>query len=153
MDRISPVLEIALGTIPLLATLFIHGAGMYFVQTRFEQHVLRAPATRLRNELFFGAMILAMVATHLIEIFLWAGTLLLIDAIPSLRDAYYFVASTYTTLGYGEGTLTRAWRLLGPMIAISGLFAFGWTTGVLVNLVSQTYRERIRIAGGKGMSR
>ena len=28
------------------------------------------------------------------------------------------------------------------MIGISGLFAFGWTTGVLVNLVSQAYQER-----------
>ncbi len=44
---------------------------------------------------------------------------------------------TYTTLGYGEGTLPKAWRLLAPMIAISGLFAFGWTTGALFNFVTQ----------------
>ena len=34
--------------------------------------------------------------------------------------------------------LPRQWRLLSPMLAMSGLFAFGWTTGVLVNFLGQT---------------
>ena len=38
--------------------------------------------------------------------------------------------------------MTPDTRQRDPMIAISGLFAFGWTTGILVNLVSQAYRER-----------
>jgi len=37
------------------------------------------------------------------------------------------------------------------MIAISGLFAFGWTTGVLVNLVSQSYRERSQGAADRAV--
>src|SRR4030095_6657529 len=142
MDTISPVLEIALGTIPLLATLIIHGAGMYFVQREFERRGVRIYRSGRSGQLFFAAMILAMLATHLVEIFVWAATLIVIDAIPVFRDAFYFVAGTYTTLGYAEGTLSRTWRLLGPMIAISGLFAFGWTTGILVNLVSQAFRAR-----------
>jgi hypothetical protein len=145
MDQLAPIWEIVLGTVPLVVTLFIHGAGMYVVQSRFKWHLLRAGVTRLRNELFFGAMILIMLTTHLVEIVVWAATLLTLEAVPSLREAFYYVAGTYTTLGYGEGTLPKAWRLLGPMIAISGLFAFGWTTGVLVNLVNQTYKQRIAI--------
>jgi hypothetical protein len=46
------------------------------------------------------------------------------------------------------------------MIAISGLFAFGWTTGILVNLVSQAFRareegakERLEIATHAGRGR
>ena len=149
MDQLTPVWEIVFGTLPLVVTLFIHGIGMYAVQSRFERHVKREPGTRLRNELFFGAMILLMLATHLVEIIVWTATLLFVGAIASLRDAFYYVAGTYTTLGYGEDTLPRAWRLLGPMIAISGLFAFGWTTGVLVNLVSQAYRERMKLGSGR----
>ena len=72
-----------------------------------------------------------MLVTHLVEIFMWSAVLIGIEAIAVFRDAFYYVAGTYTTLGYGEGTLPKAWRLLAPMIAISGLFAFGWTTGTL----------------------
>ncbi len=32
----TPALEILLGTLPLLATLFIHGVGMYAVQRAFQ---------------------------------------------------------------------------------------------------------------------
>jgi len=142
MNTISPVLEIALGTLPLLATLFIHGAGMFFVQREFERRGMRIYRSGRSGQVFFAAMILAMLATHLVEIFVWAATLMVVDAIPIFRDAFYFVAGTYTTLGYAEGTLSRTWRLMGPMIAISGLFAFGWTTGILVSLVSQAYRAR-----------
>jgi hypothetical protein len=31
---------------------------------------------------------------------------------------------------------------MAPMIAISGLFAFGWTTSVLMNLVAQVNADR-----------
>ncbi len=81
MDQLTPVWEIVFGTLPLLVTLFIHGIGMYAVQSRFERHVKREPRTRLRNELFFGAMILLMLATHLVEIIVWTATLLFVDAV------------------------------------------------------------------------
>jgi hypothetical protein len=147
VDQFTPIVEILLATVPLLITLFIHGTGMYFIERRFANRRPEFRAMRLGSEIFFGVMIIVMLTTHLVEILVWAATLALVDAVPVFRDAFYFAAGTYTTLGYGEGTLTRSWRLMGPMIAISGLFAFGWTTGVLVNLVSVVYRERMDIAG------
>ena len=83
-----------------------------------------------------------MVVTHLSEVGLWSAALIGVGAISSPRDAFYFVAGTYTTLGYGEGTLPHQWRLMAPMIAISGLFAFGWTTSVLMSLVAQVNADR-----------
>jgi hypothetical protein len=138
----NPALEIVLGTIPLLMTLFIHGVGMYFVQHQFEVRGVRLYRSGKRGQLFFAAMILVMLFTHLVEMLVWAAMLNSLEAVNAFRDAFYYVACTYTTLGYGEGSLPYDWRLLGPMIAISGLFAFGWTTGVLVSLVAQSYRER-----------
>lgn len=147
MDQFTPIVEILLGTVPLLATLFIHGSGMYFIERRFANRRPLFRSTRLGSEVFFAAMVIVMLTTHLVEILVWGATLAVVGAVPVFRDAFYFAAGTYTTLGYGEGTLTRSWRLMAPMIAISGLFAFGWTTGVLVNLVSVIYRERLAIAG------
>ncbi len=142
MQPSSPLLEIFLGTLPLLATLFVHGAGMNVVQRGFRRNRRNPHPSRLRDGVFFAATILVMVITHLSEIALWSGALIGLGAIASLRDAFYFVAGTYTTLGYGEGTLPAEWRLMAPMIAISGLFAFGWTTSVLMNLVAQVNADR-----------
>ena len=142
MQSSSPFLEIVLGTLPLLATLFVHGAGMNVVQWGFRRHRRSQRPSRLRNSAYFAVTILIMVVTHLSEIALWTASLIALGAIESVRDAYYYVAGTYTTLGYGEGTLPAQWRLMAPMIAISGLFAFGWTTSVLMNIVAQTNADR-----------
>jgi hypothetical protein len=142
MPQSSPLLEMLLGTLPLLATLFLHGAGMNIVEWGFRRHRRRGLASRLRNSGYFAVTIFIMVVTHLSEIALWSAALIGVGAIESLRDAYYYVAGTYTTLGYGEGTLPHQWRLMAPMIAISGLFAFGWTTSVLMNLVAQVNTDR-----------
>jgi hypothetical protein len=138
----NPPLEIVLGTIPLLVTLFIHGIGMNVVLHQFEHRGIAIYRSGSRGQIFFGAMVILMLLTHIIEMLVWAGTLTSLEAILGFRDAFYYVAGTYTTLGYSEGMLPHAWRLMGPMIAISGLFAFGWTTGVLVSLVSQASSER-----------
>ncbi len=142
MGQGYPALEIALGTLPLLGVLLIHGVGMYIVQRQFERHGVPIYRSGRAGQLFFGAMVVLIVTTHLIEMLVWAATLFGLGSIATFRDAFYYAASTYTALGYGEGTLPHEWRLLAPMLAISGLFAFGWTTGILVNLVSQAQDER-----------
>jgi ion channel len=141
MDRILPVGEVALGASLLVVSLLIHGVGMYFVQRRFDRRPARLSPSRLARQYFFGTLIVLMLATHLVEAIVWAAALVILDAVPSFRDAYYYVTATYTALGYGEGTLSREWRILAPMIAMSGLFAFGWTTGVLVNIVHRAHSE------------
>ena len=137
MDQVTPLVEIGLGTLPLIASLLIHGVGMFLVQRAFRAHGVRAFTSGKHEQLFLAGMIVVMLSTHLVEIFVWSAALVLIQAVTGFRDAFYYVAGTYTTLGYGEGTLPKSWRLLAPMIAISGLFAFGWTTGVLLNLMTQ----------------
>ena len=140
MYQVTPLVEIALGTLPLIVSLFLHGIGMNIVQRVFETRAIPQYRAKGHAHVYFAAMIVVMLITHLVEIFMWSAALVGIEAIAVFRDAFYYVAGTYTTLGYGEGTLPREWRLLAPMIAISGLFAFGWTTGVLINLVAQATR-------------
>src|SRR5207237_1443384 len=112
----------------------IHGIGMFYIQ-RLNRDYQRLAPLHLRREAAFSLLILLLLLTHLIEILLWAAALILTGAVPLFRDAYYYVAVTYTTLGYAEGTLAPQWRILAPMMAMSGLFAFGWTISVLFSIV------------------
>jgi hypothetical protein len=57
--------------------------------------------------------------------------------LPSLRDSYFFVLESYTTLGGGSVELPDHWRLLGPMIGMSGMFTFSWTVSVLVTVMNE----------------
>ena len=55
----------------------------------------------------------------------------------------------YTTLGEGAVSLPEPWLLIGPIIAMSGLFTFGWTASVLVGIMTeygQLDRSRARLA-------
>ena len=142
MDQVAPIVEIAVGTLPLIVALLMHGAGMGFVQRVFESHSIPRYRAEGHAEGYFAVIIALMLVTHLAEIFMWSAVLTGIEAVAGFRNAFYYVAGTYTTLGYGEGTLPKEWRLMAPMIAISGLFAFGWTTGVLFNVVTQASKLR-----------
>jgi hypothetical protein len=53
------------------------------------------------------------------------------------RSAGFFAGNTYTTIGYGAFILPYAWRMLAPIIAISGLLTFGWSGSVIVDLLGR----------------
>ena len=53
------------------------------------------------------------------------------------RAAGFFAGNTYTTIGYGTFILPFAWRMLAPIIAISGLLTFGWSGSVIVDLLGR----------------
>lgn len=140
--------EIALGAVVLCLTLLLHGLGMTVVRKCHAILVRLRPSVPISHQPVFSVLILLMLATHIVEIALWAATLVLAGALPDFQDASYYVAVTYTTLGYEETALAANWRMVSPMIAVSGLFAFGWTTSTLFNLVQEklpqnpTDRER-----------
>jgi putative Mn2+ efflux pump MntP len=130
-----------MGALLLVASTSLHGLGMYVVHDRFDRHWSEFRRQRLRRQVFFSGLVLLILTTHLAEMLLWGCTLAVVGAIPIFRDAYYYAAVTYTTLGYGAEMLPQGWRILAPMIAMSGFFAFGWTTGVLVNLVGRMHQR------------
>jgi hypothetical protein len=74
---------------------------------------------------------------HFAETLVWAIPVFLTGWIPSMRDSYYYVLESYTTLGEGTVSLPDRWRLIGPIIAMSGLFTFGWTASALVNIMTE----------------
>jgi hypothetical protein len=77
-----------------------------------------------------------MLSLHILEIISWAFFLFHLGLILRAGDAIYFCANAYTTLGYGTVDLGANWRNISPIIAISGLFTFAWTTSSLVSIVT-----------------
>jgi hypothetical protein len=133
-----PVLELAVGTIGLVAIIFVHGTFIRTISRRFSEAWVRVtPATpRWRVNLMLTIVIGALAGLHLLETYLWAWPIHATGLIPNMRDSYYYVLESYTTLGEGAVNLPPEWRLIGPIIAMSGLFTFGWTGSVLVSIMT-----------------
>ena len=56
----------------------------------------------------------------------------------------YHSAVNYATLGYGDIVMSPRWRPLGPLQAINGALAFGWSTAAIVTVVTPLTRYRHR---------
>lgn len=159
MDALSapnPVLEIVLGTLILIVIIFVHGVGIRTINQRFSKSWIHmdsaTPHWRINVLLAFTIGSLAVL--HFAETLLWAAPVSLIGLIPSMRDSYYFVLESYTTLGEGTVGLPDRWRLIGPIIAMSGLFTFGWTGSILVSIMTEFGKlDRIRAKKGSTQAR
>ena len=64
-----------------------------------------------------------------------------VDGQLSFSDILYFTMITVTTVGYGDLLLKEPWRLLGPIEAAVGILMLGWSTGLLVALLTRIYGQ------------
>ena len=83
---------------------------------------------------------LIILTLHILETALWAEFYLWRGCFPDRETSYYFSLMTYTTVGYGDVVLPRAWRLVGVLEAMTGVLLFGWSTAMLLALTSR-FRE------------
>ena len=90
----------------------------------------------------------AIVLLHGLAILLWAG-FYRARCFPSWEIAFYFSASSYSTVGYGDVILPSAWRLLGPLESVTGVLMCGISISVLFALVTRLLDRDTHPLGGK----
>ena len=138
-DEFKPLAALGIGAFMLVFLVLLHGTGLHGILVRRKRRELRLRAGRpllIKGLLLFASTIFLMLALHIVGFMLWAYALRLMGLIPHVYDAIYFCANAYTTLGYGNVDLGAHWRNISPIIGISGLFTFAWTTSALVDVVA-----------------
>lgn len=153
-DELKPLAAIGIGSFILVCLVLFHGLGMHWVlefHVRGQHRLLKGRPHLVQAVLLFGTSIFFMLSLHITEIVAWAIALYRLGLIQRVHDAAYFCANAYTTLGYGAVDLDVQWRNISPIIGISGLFTFAWTTSALVSVVgghnrllTQLHEERER---------
>ncbi|NOD91408.1 two pore domain potassium channel family protein [Ruegeria sp. HKCCD4884] len=83
-----------------------------------------------------------IVATHTIQVWLWAIVWVLLDVLPTWNSAIYFSLVTFTTLGYGDIVLGEALRIFGSFASVAGLLTFGLSTAYMVALMTRVFNDR-----------
>jgi len=139
LTEIVPAADLLFGGAMLTAIVLVHAAGVRAVTGRLvrrAQMILLQP-TAWRADILMSSTVFLLLALHLVEICLWSAALVYAGLVSDWRAAGFFAGNTYTTIGYGEVILPVGWKMLAPIIAISGLFTFGWSGSVLVDLVGR----------------
>jgi hypothetical protein len=142
-DEYKPLAALGIGAFVLVFLALFHGSGLHWIlvlQKRGERRLQAGRPHVLGASFLFGWCVFLMLDLHLVEILIWAFVLNHMGLIVHAYDAIYFCANGYTTLGMGKMDVEEHWRILSPVIGISGLFTFAWTTSALVDVVASNRR-------------
>lgn len=119
------------GTV-MIQTVFI--SSSIAVLSRLGEYIVRPPH-QLKNIIVLLALVLWLVAGLSVSAWLWAAVYLRLDAFEALEPALYFSIVTFTTLGYGDVTLSTDWRIMGSLTAVNGLIVVGLNTAFLAEAI------------------
>jgi hypothetical protein len=144
IDEIFPTSALVLGGVVLIGVVLLHGVVMRWVQTHVaarDPFIRRSPQM-WRSDLVMASVILALLGAGLLEVTVWTAALKYSELFPTWVGAAAYSASSYTTLGNATRHPPPGWSMLGPIIAMSGLFTFGWSGSVLVDVVRRVGQAR-----------
>jgi len=140
------MLELILIALFIVAlTVIIHAAGTnYWIRFAFRRYAdddgYIKPHKTIPT-LIWTAVVLMLL--HLVEVGLWAVTYRLLpeNHLDTFEKAAYFSLVTFTTVGYGDITLTETkWRLLSGMEALNGILLVGWSTALLFMIFQWSWK-------------
>ena len=128
-------------------TVIMHGIGTVASYRRtmalWTKH--RDRARPLSVDLVLARLVGLLLLLHFAEALVWALFLVQVGALPNLETAAYFSLTSYTTVGYGDVVLPEHWRLLGPIEAAVGVLMLGWSTGILVAVITAAHRGELSV--------
>jgi len=134
--------QFAVSAVMVALCVIIHGFGLFGITRALRteialerlEHV--APLSP-RGAMFTLAVVIAMLALHGAEIWLFAFVYLALGAIPTLEPALYFSTISYSTVGYSDVHIVQHWRLIGAFESVLGIFLLGWSTAFFFRMIGR----------------
>jgi len=122
----------------LVLVILVHAFFIRLITSSFLKRsaLIRPHAVVWRADMLFAWMVVSLLTLHLAEVLMWAGALVYTGILPDWSKAAYFAGNCYTTMGE-PFALPHDWRIVPPIIAMSGIFTTAWTASVLVNFVAR----------------
>jgi voltage-gated potassium channel len=120
------------------ACVAIHGTGMilglrrlHFTSPKHGHHFSLPAMFWIVIRVVYGLFLL-----HMLQICVWAGCYEWIGCFPDFQTSFYYSATSYSTVGYGDVIPPENFRILGSLEGVTGVLMFGWSTGVLFSVVN-----------------
>lgn len=89
-------------------------------------------------------VVYVLLLLHLLQILVWASCYHWNGCFPDFATSFYYSATSYSTVGYGDVNPPANWRIVGAIEAVTGILMFGWSTGVLfstANYLLERFKE------------
>jgi hypothetical protein len=133
------IVNLALATAMVCATVTIHFAGLLLLMRtlRYRGQRFHAQESILGQGALILSVVLGIFAIHTIEIWLYAFVFQAVGAIEEFETALYFSIVNFASLGYGDITLGKDWRLFGAIEAANGVILFAWSTAFLLSVTTR----------------
>jgi hypothetical protein len=125
--------------LPMTFTVICHGFGMNLVRGYFKRFGTSASLRTMSRTTLLVVIVAIMLATHYLEIIIWAQFYFAADMIQNVKAAMYFSVESYTTLGANNITLPGRWQGLEGFEALTAMLMFGWSTAMLVAVVHKVH--------------
>ena len=133
MGRLAAILLVVSGTVALqVVAQAVVLSGVRVIGRRMRS------ASELRRVFWISlGAVVPLLFGHFAQVGLWAGFLVLLGALQSYDDAFYFSLVTFATLGYGDIVLAPSYRIFGAVGAACGSLMFGWSTALIFAAISR----------------
>ncbi len=98
----------------------------------------------------FGYMFLliasftVIIILHMVEIAIWGVFYYARSLFPDFETSLYFSITSYTTIGFGDVVLPRAWRMLGGIEGVTGVLLCGLSTAFVFAIVNAMVQMRVQ---------
>jgi hypothetical protein len=142
-SNLGVISQLLVATLMVVITVLIHGAGIAALARvlRFDPNNEEAHHHfSARHAIMILGIVLALFILHGIEIWLYAGLYLVLDAVVNLETAVYFSTITYAGIGFDDGDMARRWRLVSAIEGVNGILLLGWSTAFFVTVVARLRR-------------
>lgn len=93
--------------------------------------------------LLLAIVMLLMLLGNFLQMVVWAGLFQLLGEFEQFSTALYYSGVNFTTLGYGDITLSAKWQLLGPLEAANGILMFGVSTAAMTVAVMDVLKRNM----------
>ena len=127
--------NLALGLALITLTAMVHMVGLIALSRVMVGLVSRFSLDRhpISKATAMILTVLGLFLVHTVEIWIWAAAYLALGTVQNFEEALYFSTATFSTVGYGDITLTAEWRLFGAMEGLNGFILIGWSTAYLIS--------------------
>lgn len=137
---------VLIGTLIIAFNLAIQGLGSVLWLRKIAKSIKNKKG--ITNNTIFKILLFSFLFFTFIHTFhslVWAFSFYIIpetaSQFSSFSESVYFSMVTFTTLGYGDISLSSDWRLLSGFEAINGIMLIGWSTAMMFSLIQNIYKK------------
>jgi hypothetical protein len=135
------------GVILITVTLWFQSAGMAILIRWARTAIARGmnDLTAWRSSILMIRFTAVMIALQILQIMVWASFYRW-QCLPTWESSFYFSATSYSTVGYGDIVLPQIWRTLGPIESVTGIIMCGISVSALFVIALRLIENEARIS-------